>query len=416
MMLKFTKIISIGLILSVLLCLQNNQISAEVSSQKMVEVSVDFDGKLIKTQMGYTKEGYLMLPLNDIIQEFDFKINYYQEFGLYTLYTDDSIFYIGIDKTGIAPSNAQWTAFPVEGDMINGTLYLPILSVLKGLNCYPNYNSSEKYLSIETWGKHDQSNFYKVLKQYYGDGGRYPDPSILDEDMKKKVFYQIPPFLNDFVWNIKPNIYKVDYIQKNKAIIYVEGTIESNVLVKKISTKLTLIDRGKGWKVLRGYGGEYIGYIPDTAVSIKKNAQSNQKKIISKIEDGFERFIQSYNDQNFTTYLSSRSTPYLNYLKNYAKRPNHKENYKTYIQNQLYRNSENYGKDIKVNNSTIWYISKKQAMLTTEVTSVDVKSWDQNSNKVYGEVIKEWIISMDLEEDGLWKVGKIEKYPDHSIE
>lgn len=138
--------------------------------------------------------------------------------------------------------------------------------------------------------------------------------------------------------------------------------------------------------------------------------------MISKIENGFERFIQSYNDQNFTKYLSSRSTSYVNYLKDYAKRLGHKEDYKIYIQNQLYRNSENYGKNIKVNHSTVWYISKKQAMLTTEVTSVDVKGWDENSNKVYGEVIKEWIISMDLEKDGSWKVGKIEKYSDHSIE
>lgn len=366
--------------------------------------------------MGYTKDGYLMLPLNDILQEFDFKTKYYKEYEFYTLYTDDLIFYISIDKTGIAPSNAKWTGFPVEGDMINGTLYLPIISVLNGLNCYPNYNSSEKYLSIETWGKHDESDFYNILKQYYGDGSRYPDPSILDQDMQKKVFYQIPPFLNDFVWNIKPNIYKVDYIQRNKAIIYVEGTIESNVLVKKISTKLTLLDRGKGWKVLRGYGDEYIGYIPDTAVSIKKTTQSNQKNMISKIENGFKNFIQSYNDQNFLMYLSSRSTPYLNYLKDYAKRPGHEENYKIYIQNQLYRNSENYGKGIKVNHSTVWYISEKQAMLTTKVTSVDVKGWDKNSNKIYGEVIKEWIISMDLEKDGSWKVGKIEKYPDHSME
>ncbi|ODP27771.1 hypothetical protein PTI45_02794 [Paenibacillus nuruki] len=414
-MLKFIKI-SIFLILSMLLCLPNNQISAAVSSQKMIEISVDFNGKLIKKHMGYTKDGYLMLPLNDILQEFDFKTKYYKEYEFYTLYTDDSIFYISIDKTGIAPSNAKWTGFPVEGDMINGTLYLPIISVLNGLNCYPNYNSSEKYLSIETWGKHDESDFYNILKQYYRDGSRYPDPSILDQDMQKKVFYQIPPFLNDFVWNIKPNIYKVDYIQRNKAIIYVEGTIESNVLVKKISTKLTLLDRGKGWKVLRGYGDEYIGYIPDTAVSIKKTTQSNQKNMISKIENGFKNFIQSYNDQNFLMYLSSRSTPYLNYLKDYAKRPGHEENYKIYIQNQLYRNSENYGKGIKVNHSTVWYISEKQAMLTTKVTSVDVKGWDKNSNKIYGEVIKEWIISMDLEKDGSWKVGKIEKYPDHSME
>lgn len=46
-MLKFTKI-SIFLILSMLLCLPNNQISAAVSSQKMIEISVDFNGKLIK--------------------------------------------------------------------------------------------------------------------------------------------------------------------------------------------------------------------------------------------------------------------------------------------------------------------------------------------------------------------------------
>lgn len=416
MMLKFTKIISICLIMSMLLCLQNNQISAEGSSQKMIEVSVDFDGELIKKQIGYTKDGYLMLPLKDILQKFDFKTSYNQEFRYYTLYTDDSIFYINIDKTGIVPSNAEWTGFPVEGDMINGTLYLPILSVLKGLNCYSDYSSSEKHLSIETWEKHDQPDFYKVLKSYYGDGSRYPDPSILDQDMQKKVFYKILPFFNDFVWNIKPNIYKVDYIQKNKAVIYVEGTIESNVLVKKISTTLTLLDRGKGWKVLRSYGSEYIGYIPETAISIKKNTQSNQKKMISKIENGFKRFIQSYNNQNFTKYLSSRSTPYVNYLKDYAKRPGHKEDYKIYIQNQLYRNSENYGKNIKVNHSTVWYISKKQAMLTTEVTSIGVKGWDENSNKVYGEVTKEWIISMDLEKDGSWKVGKIEKYSDHSIE
>ncbi|WIM38078.1 hypothetical protein PO903_15635 [Paenibacillus sp. PK4536] len=187
MMLKFTKI-SIFLILSMLLCLSNNQISAAVSSQKMIEISVDFNGKLIKKHMGYTKDGYLMLPLNDILQEFDFKTKYYKEYEFYTLYTDDSIFYISIDKTGIAPSNAKWTGFPVEGDMINGTLYLPIISVLNGLNCYPNYNSSEKYLSIETWGKHDESDFYNILKQYYGDGSRYPDPSILDQDMQKKYF------------------------------------------------------------------------------------------------------------------------------------------------------------------------------------------------------------------------------------
>ncbi|WP_411346196.1 hypothetical protein ACE3MZ_09530 [Paenibacillus sp. WLX1005] len=378
------------------------------------DITITYDGKLLNNQQAYWKNGYLMISLEAFVLEmgYTFKKEDIEGYLIYNVDVDDEHNGFSIDQASIYKygySEMKIYNFPEEADTINGKMYIPILSIINYFNADASYDPTTRQLTIQSWSSLDQTDFEKLLQAYYGNGSTYPSSSIIDTKMKKKVFYQQTPFLNALPWQVKANVYKIEYMRRDKARLYVEGTIESPVLVKKISGDLMLLNRGKGWKVFQIMTSEPIGYIPESAIPLKEQLLQNKPQTVANIQQAFAPFIDAYNAKSTTKLSALLSSEYIQYLKTYAKRPGSTETSQLYINNIIRDVNNEYGENLTLRKSSVWYIGAKQAMLLVQIDSVKFVDY-QNNKPIYKQTDSYWIVSMDREANGKWKIGRMKQF------
>lgn len=146
------------------------------------------EAKLECSASPYIENGYTMVPMRAIFQAFDAKISWDNKTKIISVNKDSDTILLKIDSKNMYVNNTKHT-LETAPSVVNGTTYVPVRAVSKGLNADIKWSSYRQTVYINSPNKYEEES--KVTM--YASDGRTLEVLTTEVEAYKNVGWYTQP-------------------------------------------------------------------------------------------------------------------------------------------------------------------------------------------------------------------------------